>query len=92
MSYATELLDPMWWIGNLFGDVFLFVAIIEIFLLSFFRRIPNITTFSLILMGLNILVLIFGGLANEGITLGQGLLGLMIVIFGIMAWTNYNNS
>lgn len=92
MIYETELLNPVWWVNSLFGNATLLIVLIEIWLLSFIRRIPNITSFAIILMGINGVILIFGIFGGEGLTLSQSLLGLMLVIFGIIAWSSYNDS
>lgn len=90
--YETNLLDPIWWINSLVGNVTIVIALVEIWLLSYIRKIPNIHTFALILMGINIVLLFFGIFSGEGITLGQSLLGLMIVIFAIIAYTSFSDS
>lgn len=90
--YETNLLDPMWWVNSLIGNVTILIIIIEIWLLSYIRKIPNIHTFAVILMGINIVLLFYGVFSGEGITLGQSLLGVMIVIFGIIAYSSYSDS
>lgn len=92
MTYTTELLNPMWWVNNLIGDVFLLVVLLEIWLLSFVRKIPNVKMISILLIGVNSLIMIYAIFVTEGITIGQSLLGVMILIFGIIAWSSFNNS
>ncbi len=92
MVYETSLLDPMWWVNSLIGNVTVLVAIVEIWLLSYIRKIPNIHTFAIILMGINIVLLFYGIFNGEGITLGQSLLGVMVVIFAIVAYSSYSDS
>ena len=92
MEYEIDILNPMWWIENLIGDVFLLLVFLEIWLLSFIRKIPNITTISIMMIGINSLIMIFAIFTTEGITLGQSLLGLLILIFGVITWSSYNNS
>lgn len=90
--YETNLLNPMWWIDSLIGSVYILLALVEIWMLSFIRKIPNIHTFAIILMGINIVLLFYGILSGEGITLGQSLLGVMLVIFAIIAYSSYSDS
>jgi len=90
--YETSLLDPMWWINSLIGNVTIVIALIEIWLLSYIRKIPNIHTFAIVLMSMNIVLLFYGIFNGEGITLGQSLLGVMLVIFAIIAYSSYSDS
>lgn len=92
MVYETSLLDPMWWIDSLVGNVTIVIALVEIWLLSYIRKIPNIHTFAIILMAINVVLLFYGVFSGAGITLGQSLLGIMLVIFAIIAYTSYSDS
>jgi len=92
MVYETNLLDPMWWVNNLLGSTTMLLVIVEIWMLSFIRKIPNVRAFVFILMGINIFVLIFAVFNGAGLTLGSGLLGLLLVILAIFAWSSYNGS
>ena len=82
----------MWWIDSLIGSVTMVIALVEIWLLSYIRKIPNIDTFAIILMGINIVLLFYGIFNGEGITLGQSLLGVMLVIFAVIAYSSYSDS
>lgn len=91
-TYETELLDPMWWISSLFGEWTIFLALVELFILTFIRKIPNIHTFSFILISMNAMIMIHAIFSGEGITIGTGLLTLMLVIYAIIFWSSYNDS
>ena len=88
--YSTELLNPSWWIDSLIGNTTILVILIEIWLLSFIRKIPNIKTFTIILFGINIYILIFSVFSGDGLTLSNGVLVLIMAIFGILAFGGFN--
>jgi uncharacterized membrane protein len=90
--YETNLLEPIWWINSLFGEWTIFLALAELFILSFIRKIPNIQTFSFILISMNVMIMIHAIFSGEGITMGTGLLTLMLVIYAIIFWSSYNDS
>lgn len=92
MVYETDLLNPVWWVDSLLGSMSLLIIIVEFWILSFLRKIPNITLFSIVIMVINGLILLYGIFSGEGMVLSQSMLGLLILIFGIIAWSNYNDS
>ncbi len=92
VTYETNLLDVTWWVNSLLGNWFLAVAVLQIWLLSYIRKIPNITTMSFILMAINGVLLVYGIFQGTGITLGTSLMALVMLIWAMIAWSGYNNS
>lgn len=92
VTYETNLLDPIWWINSLLGNWFLAIAIVQLWLLSYIRKIPNITTMSFILIAINGILFFYGIFVGEGITIGTSLMALVMLIWALIAWSGYNNS
>jgi len=90
MAYETNLLDPMWWVNSLLGSATVLVILLELWLLSYVRKIPNIKGFSLILLGINGMIVIFAVFSGEGLTLTTGVLVFLMAIFGYMAFSGFN--
>lgn len=89
--YETSLLDPMWWVNSLLGSTVMLVIIIELLILSYVRKIPNIKTFSMILIALNGAIMLFAIFAGEGLTLTSGLLVFLMAIFGYFAFSGFSD-
>ena len=92
MAYETELLNPMWWVNSLLGSATVLVILIELWVLTFLRKIPNIKMFSIIIIGLNVPLLLFAVFSGEGLTITTGVLVLFIVIYGAIAFSGFNDS
>ena len=91
MAYETDLLDPVWWVNSLVGNTTVLLLLIQIWLLSYVRKIPNIKTFAVIIIGINISVIGYGIFAGEGLTIGSAFLTLLMVIFGYIAFSGFND-
>lgn len=91
MEYTTELLEPMWWINNLLGSVVVLAIVVELWLLSYIRRIPNVRTYIFILFAINIPIMVYATFTEEGLTLGTAALGLIMVVFAVIAFSGYNS-
>jgi hypothetical protein len=86
MAYTTDLLNPVWWVDSLFGNWILFVAIIEIWLLGYIRRIPNVKTITMVLLSINVLILIYSIFGEAGASIGTGLIALAMFIMAYILW------
>lgn len=90
MVYETNLLDPMWWVNSLLGSATVLVILVELWLLSYVRRIPNIKSFALLLIGIDSAMLIFAVFSGNGISITSGILILIIGIFSWIAFSGFN--
>lgn len=91
-TYETDLLNPIWWMDSLLGNTFIAIAVIQLFLLSYIRKIPNINTMSFVLVAINAVLLFYAVFRGEGASLGTGLLTLVILVWAVIAYTGYENS
>lgn len=92
MAYETNLLDPMWWVNSLLGSPTILIILVELWVLSYVRKIPNMKTFALIIIGLNIPLVIYSIFGGDGLTLTTGLLVLFIAIYGYIAFSGFSDS
>lgn len=92
MAYETDILNPSWWINSLIGSWTLFFVILQLWLLTFIRRIANVRLFAVVLLSLNGLLLFYGIWQGEGSVMNNSLLTLMILIFAFIIWGGSKSS
>ena len=92
MVYETNLLDPMWWINSLLGSATILIILMELWVLSFLRKIPNMKIFSMIIIGLNVPLVLFSIFGGNGLSITTGVLVLFIAIFGYIAFSGFSDS
>jgi hypothetical protein len=89
MVYATNLLSLEWWIGSLFGDMYLAIMIIELLVLIGTRKMVNITSIAFVIVLINSIFLIYGIFLGTLISLSGGLLTLITVVVAIILAKNF---
>lgn len=91
MVYETDLLNPMWWITSLVGNIYLFLGLIQLFLMSKIRKIPNVKFLALVMLGINGIIMFYGILQNEGNIIDKGLFVLVMIIYAFIVWGGENS-
>jgi hypothetical protein len=89
MVYETNLLSLQWWIGSLFGNMYLAMMIIELLVLVGARKMVNITSIAFIIVLINSVFLVYGIFAGTIYSLPAGLMALITVVIAIILAKNF---
>ncbi len=92
MAYTPDLLNPVWWIESLLGSIVVFMLIVQLWLLTYIRRIPNSQPMLWIFMMINIIFVAFGWLSAEGFYITKAFMALILVIIGFIMWRSWNSA
>ncbi len=89
MAYTPDLLNPVWWIESLLGSIIIFMLLVQLWFLSYIRKIPNSQPMMMIFFIINIIFVVYG---LPGFVIAKAFMTLILVVVAFVMWRSWNKS
>lgn len=89
MGYGVNLLSFDWWVGSLFGNIYIAIMLIELFVLISVRKIVNITSIAFLIVLINSVFLLYGLFTGTAYILPAAVMGIITVVIAIIIARNF---